>query len=237
MNKSTTRSGDRACLHNRTRTTSRGMLRWPLLASLLLGLMLFSVPVLAADVIARVVSLQGSAQVSDGSTVQRGTALRAGDRIETGAESRARLRFIGGSMLTLGEQTELEITRYEPAQGGDPQQAHFRVLQGVFLAVAEGVTSADSEFRIETPAATMGIRGTIVWGGYFLPDQADYILLGGGPVEISNDLGSVLLTEAGQGTTVSVDQDGLATNSPDEPEAWTPSKLWEAVTTISLPGI
>ncbi|TGG93225.1 hypothetical protein E4656_09190 [Natronospirillum operosum] len=208
-------------------------LRYSLMALTLLGLAL---PAAADDVIARVVSLQGAAQLNSDATVQRGTALRVGDSIVTAPEARARLRFIGGSLLTLGADTELEIARYEPATQTAEQQAHFRVLRGVFLAVAEGVSSADSAYLIETPAATMGIRGTIVWGGYFIPGQADYVLFGGGPVEVFNEQGTVLLTEGGQGTTVRVDADGRPLAEPDAPGFWTPAKVFEATTTIAAPG-
>lgn len=209
-------------------------LMWQYGLALLLAL---SVAQAAADeVIARVVSLQGEAIVGVSQPVQRGTALREGDRISTEEEARVRLRFIGGSLLTLGAETELEITRYQPANGDSNQQAYFRVLRGVFLAVAEGVSSEDSEYRIETPAATMGIRGTMVWGGYFIPGQADYVLLGGGPVEIANEQGTVLLTDGGQGTTVRVDAEGLPLQEPDAPSVWTADKVFEAVTTIALPG-
>ncbi len=203
---------------------------------LVLILALAAGPVVAEEVIARVVSLQGEAVTGDSQTVRRGTALREGDRISTGEEARVRLRFIGGSLLTLGADTELEVVRYEPARNGDAQQAHFRVLKGVFLAVAEGVTPGESEYRIETPAASMGIRGTIVWGGYFIPGQADYVLFGGGPVEVSNDAGSVMLTEGGVGTSVQVDDAGRPVRAPDAPAAWAPGKVFEATTTIATPA-
>lgn len=214
----------------------RALMRFAPSALMALTLLVLALPAAADEVIARVVSLQGSAQLNSDAAVQRGTALRVGDSIATAPEARARLRFIGGSLLTLGADTELEIARYEPAAQTAEQQAHFRVLRGVFLAVAEGVSSADSAYLIETPAATMGIRGTIVWGGYFIPGQADYVLFGGGPVEVFNEQGTVLLTEGGQGTTVRVDADGRPLAEPDAPDFWTPAKVFEATTTIAVPG-
>ncbi|WLD58002.1 FecR family protein [Salinispirillum sp. LH 10-3-1] len=185
--------------------------------------------------VARVVSLTGTAQLDDSAAATRGTALHEGSIVETGADSRLRMRFNGGSLLTLGENTRFEISRYEPATDTTEQTAYFRVLSGVILAIADGVTPGTDAYVIETPAASIGIRGTIVWGGYFIPGQADYILLEGGPVTITNTSGEVLLTEIGQGTTVLVDDDGRDQTAPYEPEFWDGAKLFEAVTTIAFP--
>ena len=207
-----------------------------LAAMVLAGLMMG--PALAwaqDDVIARVVAVQGEATLmTDSSTITRGSALREGDQVNTGPDTRVRMRFIGGSLLTLGENAEFEIASYRPATDTEPQDAHFRLLSGVILAVAEGATPDAQDYRIETSAATMGIRGTIIWGDYFIEDQADFILFGGGPVDVVNDQGTVTLTEPGQGTTVFVDEEGRAVQSPEIPEFWIPGKVFEAQTTISF---
>lgn len=190
------------------------------------------------DVIARVISLQGDATLNatgaaTGESIRRGTALRQGDRVATGKDARLRVRFVGGSLLTLGGDTQLEVTRYEPATADQPQQAYFKLLDGVILAVADGVTHGEGDYTIETTAGSIGIRGTIVWGGYFIPGQADFVLFEGGPVDISNELGSVTLTEPGQGTSILVDdnQEGLAPPLP--PEYWSAAKAFNATTTIA----
>ncbi|MFY0663921.1 MAG: FecR domain-containing protein [Natronospirillum sp.] len=185
--------------------------------------------------VARVVSLTGSAQLDDLESATRGTALHEGSVVETGPDSRLRMRFNGGSLLTLGENTRFEISRYEPATDSSEQVAYFRVLSGVILAIADGVTPGSDSYVIETPAATIGIRGTIVWGGYFIPGQADYVLLEGGPVTVSNASGEVLLTDVGQGTTVLVDDAGRDETAPYDPVFWDGTKVFDAVTTIAFP--
>lgn len=184
---------------------------------------------------ARVISVSGTAVV-DGTSITRGTALQVGQIIETGPASRVRMRFVGGSLLTLGENTTFELTEYEPATNNEPQQAYFRVLEGVILAVAEGITPGTDSFVIETQAATMGIRGTIVWGGYFIPGQADYVLLEGGPVVIANEFGTIELREPGQGTTVLVDPAGVGETAPYDPTFWSAEKAFDAITTIAIPS-
>lgn len=185
---------------------------------------------------ARVVSVTGSAFVDDASPIGRGTALHVGQIIETGPNSRVRMRFVGGSLLTLGENTRFELTQYEPATNNAPQQAYFRVLEGVILAIAEGITPGTDSFVIETKAATMGIRGTIAWGGYFIPGQADFVLLEGGPVVISNAFGTTELRDPGQGTTVLVDPTGEGQTAPYDPEFWSAEKAFDAITTIAVPS-
>lgn len=189
----------------------------------------------AEEVIGRVIAVQGSADIREGEVVSRGTAIYQGDMINTGSDARLRMRFVGGSVITLGGDSRFEVATYQPARGQAPQRARFRLLDGVVLAFAEGVTgAADEDYVIETQAASMGIRGTIVWGGYFIADQADFVLFKGGPVEIFNDLGTVVLTELGQGTTVQVDEMGVGIQPPDPPDFWTPEKAFEATTTIAF---
>lgn len=190
---------------------------------------------LADDVVGRVIAISGDAEVHEGNTVQRGTALREGDTLTTGEDTRVRMRFVGDSVITVGANSRFEVATYRPARDGEPQRARFRLLDGVVLAFAEGVAGhEDEEYVIETQAASMGIRGTIVWGGYFIAEQADFVLFKGGPVDITNDIGSVTLTEPGQGTTVPVDDDGVGVDGPIDPEFWTPAKAFEATTTIAF---
>jgi hypothetical protein len=80
------------------------------------------------------------------------TAVRAGDRVHTGADGRLVLST-GGTALLLRGNTELEL-REESGFGGV-----LRLVTGALLAVF-GRGSA----RVETPTATVGIRGT---GTYF----------------------------------------------------------------------
>lgn len=189
----------------------------------------------ADDVVGRVIAISGDAELHQGDAVQRGTALREGDTLTTGEDARVRMRFVGGSVITVGADSRFEVATYRPARDEQPQQARFRLLDGVVLAFAEGVAGhEDEEYVIETQAASMGIRGTIVWGGYFIAEQADFVLFKGGPVDITNDIGSVTLTEPGQGTTVPVDADGVGVDGPFEPEFWTPAKAFEATTTIAF---
>lgn len=204
--------------------------------ALLLALVLGVVSQAQADeVVGRVISVQGEAEIRNDESVQRGTAIHEGDTINTGSDTRVRMRFVGGSVITLGADTQFEVATYQPASEQQPQQARFRLLDGVVLAFAEGVSgTSDEDYIIETQAASMGIRGTIVWGGYFVADQADFVLFKGGPVDIFNDLGSVTLTEPGQGTTVLVDDDGVGIDAPFLPEFWTPEKAFEATTTIAF---
>ncbi len=202
-------------------------------------LMLVALPLAAQTtddnaVIARVVAIQGEASLPDGTAVQRGTALREGTRILADDAARVRIRFIGGSLVTLGAGADFEVVRYQPADQDRAQQAYFRLLEGAVLAVAEGITAGESEYTIETTAGSMGIRGTIVWGGYFIPGQADYVLFKDGPVALSNDFGEVLLTEPGQGTSVPIDDTGRALERPYDPVFWTPEKVFEATTTIAF---
>lgn len=81
-----------------------------------------------------------------------GMALRYGDRMRTGAESRAALRLSDRSILRLNERTILEI---QPPRAAEKRR--FGLLQGI-LFFFNRERPADIEF--ETPIAAGAIRGT-----------------------------------------------------------------------------
>src|SRR3954454_2264443 len=66
----------------------------------------------AAAFVAQAVKTRGDIRITrDGSEIgcSMGTAIQLGDIIKTGADARLRLRFVDGSILTLGEKTKLSV--------------------------------------------------------------------------------------------------------------------------------
>lgn len=95
--------------------------------------------------------VQGEVRVND-RVVGPGDPVRAGDRIETGAGSRAVI-VLGADALLLRDNTRIETTAEKLVVGA------LRVLTGKLLAVF-----GPGRKSIETTTATIGIRGT---GAYF----------------------------------------------------------------------
>jgi hypothetical protein len=92
-----------------------------------------------------------------------GMELRAGDRIATGAGSRALVKLAEGSVVKLGENGTLRLAELQPSQ--ELFKAALQVLQGAFRLTTDIVgKKRRREVNVRVEQVTIGIRGTDVWG-------------------------------------------------------------------------
>jgi hypothetical protein len=77
-------------------------------------------------------------------------------RLETGDDSAAAIRFIDASKLTLGANANAVIDEYVFA--GDASQAAFTLAKGAFRFISGQMP--EKNMRLKTPSVTIGIRGT-----------------------------------------------------------------------------
>ena len=82
--------------------------------------------------------------------------LGAGDRVRTGADSTATLRFADGSRLLLQADSELALDRVSTSGGRLIVDSNARLEDGRI----DVRTPAGSGFRVRTPAAVTSVRGT-----------------------------------------------------------------------------
>lgn len=127
---------------------------------------------LAAFVPARAARAADAAQVtlSEGeTTLVRGSSystpvradvpIRSGDRIRTGHDGRVQLRFADGALVALAPATDFRIESY--VFDGPQQQGFFQLLQGSVRTVSGAIGKRNrDDYRLKTPTATIGIRGT-----------------------------------------------------------------------------
>jgi FecR protein len=119
-----------------------------------------------AVVVGEVTMAIGQANIasSDGAvaTAGRGTVVRAGDRIETQAGGHVHIRFVDGGRLSVRPASRLMIEDYAQAAAGVQNSAiRFRLDEGVVRSItgAWGEAARD-RFRLNTPVAAIGIKGT-----------------------------------------------------------------------------
>jgi hypothetical protein len=84
------------------------------------------------------------------------------------------------------------------------------------------------EWILNTPVATIGVRGTDFWGGPI--DGALDVMVLSGAVEVMNDAGQVMLKPS-QGTVVR-DQ----VTAPSAPVIWGDAKVQRALSMVAFPG-
>ena len=93
---------------------------------------------------------------------QRGQQVNEGDLVITGPDGSAQLRMDDNGMLAIRANSRVRIDefRYSGKEDGN-ERSFFALLQGGFRAITGAIGSLNKQnYRIRTPTATIGIRGT-----------------------------------------------------------------------------
>lgn len=106
------------------------------------------------------------------------------DIVETKVRSATRLVFRDGTYLSMGPSSRVRIADLPVAQDDDSSFV-VEATEGVFKFVSGQMRS--DRYRIETPAGTIGVRGTIVW----------LYVDGAGNAEVASQVGEVRPCAAG----------------------------------------
>lgn len=83
------------------------------------------------------------------------------DVIETGADSAAGMSFIDGTAFSLSARARIVLNEFVYDANGSSNEALITLVQGTFSFVA-GKVAKTGDMKVDTPIATMGIRGTAV---------------------------------------------------------------------------
>ncbi len=134
------------------------------------ALSLSATQTLAAERAGEVLSSAGPviARSGDGSarSLSRGQAVYPGDVIKTN-RGRAQIRFADGALVSLDPRTRFAVEQYSGSDdaggGGDNGggSAVMRLFRGAMRTITGAIgDDPEEEYRMETPVATVGIRGT-----------------------------------------------------------------------------
>ena len=90
-----------------------------------------------------------------------GDRFALGDTLRTGVDAAARLSFTKHGSLELGSAESQTITEatLEKVEGG---QGLIRLLKGWLTIALDELFGGTGELRVETPSASIGIKGTLV---------------------------------------------------------------------------
>ena len=83
------------------------------------------------------------------------------DVVETGANSSCGIAFPDGTALDLVNNTRMALNEYNYSPNSASNGAIFSLVEGTFAFVAGQVAHTGEGMKINTPVATMGIRGTV----------------------------------------------------------------------------
>jgi VCBS repeat-containing protein len=118
----------------------------------------------AAQVIGSVTKLTGSATaIRNGVSVMLnvGDNVQKGDVVQAGADSSLGLTFIDGTVFGLSSNARMVLNEMVYDPNGSSNSSLLSLVQGTITFVA-GETAKHGDMKVDTPVATMGIRGTAV---------------------------------------------------------------------------
>ncbi len=186
----------------------------------------------AATVIGTVSKLTGTATaIRNGVSVMLnvGDPVQKGDVVQAGAASSLNLTFIDGTVFGLSANARMVLNEmvYDPQ--GSSNSSLLSLIQGTVTFVA-GETAKNGDMRVDTPVATMGIRGTavLVEIGFEVPGQGgtppvkfQVLMEPGGKVGsyvlYSKTTGQIIGTVNEAGQVTSVTGQGDTSTGPADP--------------------
>jgi len=124
-----------------------------------------------ATAIGRVVTAAGSvtiehvnavvvqASTGQATEVKVGEPVYLGDVVQTGADGKLGVAFTDGTAFTLASSARMVLNEFVYDPNGKSNSTLFSLTKGTFTFVA-GKIAKTGDMKIDTPVATMGIRGT-----------------------------------------------------------------------------
>ena len=104
----------------------------------------------------------------------RGDNLYEGDTVATPANSNVQIRMIDDSIIWVRPDSRFKIERYQSDQhGARKNEATLRLLSGTMRQLTGAIGKASpTDYKLSTPNATIGIRGTEFDASYLSPQAA-----------------------------------------------------------------
>jgi hypothetical protein len=156
--------------------------------------------------VGRVIALIGSATVNSEGTdmpAALNAAVREGDTVRTGPQSRIKLSLIDGSTLSLGADSTIKLDHVQMKSGTGLLSTTLSLVGGYVRATVARV-KGDAQFQVESPSMVAAVRGTD-WIEQF--DQGvTQIFVAQGKVRVSGTgkyVGDRITLRAGEGVSFS----------------------------------
>ena len=166
---------------------------------------------------------------SSASVLAVGAALYEGDRIRTEDGARLRAAFVDGTVIQLGEGTDLALDWFLHAPDAGTQNVLLRVSSGIFRVILELVLPR-AAFEVQTTTAVASARGTD-WISEVTPEATATVALEG-QVALRNvdpALAGEVVLGPGEGTTVN------AGAPPTDPTVWGDARRNQFIERTTVP--
>ncbi|EAT12819.1 FecR domain-containing protein [Bermanella marisrubri] len=154
-----------------------------------------SIPSFSADIAARVIIAKGTVIAqndTESRALKRRSEIYRGEIIRTGPNSSVQLRFIDKALMTIKANSELDIEEYVlKSETTASDKALLKLVKGGFRTITGSIGKGDKDaYKVSTPAASIGIRGT----AYEVQQEANDSFVVGvyeGGIRVENESGSI----------------------------------------------
>lgn len=126
-------------------------------------------------------------------TLSVGAPVYLGDHVTTDAKGTAQLLFKDGTRMVVGPNSELVLDAFVFRSAAPENQVAMRALSGAFRFIT-GHANKDA-YLINTPSATMGVRGT-EFDIAVTPNETSVLLYTGTAAVCGNNAGCTVATGA-----------------------------------------
>ena len=179
-----------------------------------------------AGEVSRVIPAVSIARGTKSVTATAKTAVNWADVVNTQANARARIALDDGSVLNVGSDSSLKVTKSD----GAAQQTELDLAYGKLRSQAQKITKTDGKFEVKTPAGVAGVVGTDFYIGYEQNGGQMNLVVFEGQVKLCNLAGVCVMVKAGQMSSVRSNDN----SSPLNPTQATLDELTTAVNATTL---
>ncbi len=151
-------------------------------------------------IVARVAKIQGKVIAKNNKKsaknrlLVRGSPLYSGDHLSSQKQSYALLAFRDGGRITVQAETDYEISNYQYQQKNQENKSIHKLITGGMRVLTGHIGKVKKEnYKINTPVATIGIRGT-GFDLYYIHKEGLYSSVWQGTIEQQNQAGDNILT-------------------------------------------
>ena len=187
----------------------------------LLSILVLSFPykAMAAEAVGQILFIHGVVTLTslegETRTAVQGASVFEGDSIVSDKASSMQLKMVDGGYLAVRPSTVIKIDNYRFKQDGE-DKVQTSLLRGGLRSITGSIGQTKKEsFKIRTPVATMGIRGTDLEVFYFPEDQSESVKKG---VYLRINSGKGYIQTYAGVQFVGANQTGYAVDSQSLPE-------------------
>jgi hypothetical protein len=141
----------------------------------------------------------------------QGLAVEEGDTILTGPDGQTQLKMVDDGLLAVRPNTQIKLEAYRYAGREDgTERGIIGLLRGAFRSISGAIGRSNKDaYRIKTPSATIGIRGTDHESAFVVPNDANLPDVEPGTYNKVNS-GETFIEANGQRVVLTADQAGFA---------------------------